>query len=119
MNLRVRFGVGVFVKPPVETFRGEIAGLDVANGVIRVPVRNTWTVSFKIDKVVLHGTRKDAEPLLKEIAGWYVLAGSTRTFQVALSPAECRGLTRLDIEVKGEKVSLAAGLDVGDTVCAN
>lgn len=119
VNVRVRFGVGVFVRPPVETFRGEVVSLDAEKGVIRVPVRNTGTLSFKVDKVVLCGTRKDAEPIVKEIGGWYVLAGATRTFQVALSPAECRGLVRLDVDVKGEKVSLAAGLDVGVAECAN
>lgn len=118
VNVHVRFGVGIFVRPPVATFRGEIVGLGAEKGVIRVPVRNTGTVSFKVDKVVLRGTRKDTEPLLKELGGWYVLAGSTRTFQVVLSPVECRGLARLDVDVKAEKVSLSAGLDVGDAACA-
>lgn len=117
VNVRVRFGVGIFVRPPVATFRGEIVGLDAEKREIRVPVRNTGTVSFKVDTVVLCGTRKNAEPLLKELGGWYVLAGATRTFQIALSPTECRGLARLDVDVKGEKMRLAAGLDIGDAVC--
>jgi fimbrial chaperone protein len=118
VNLRVRFGVGVFVKPPVETVRGEVVGLAIEKGVIRVPVRNTGTVSFRTEKVVVRGTRKDAGPLLEEIAGWYVLAGATRTFSLVLSPDECRGLTRLDVEAKGETLDFKSGLDVGDAACA-
>lgn len=117
VNVRVRFGVGIFVRPPVESFQGEIVALDVGKGILQVPVRNTGTLSFKVDKVVLCGTRKAGEPVLKETGGWYVLAGATRTFQIALSPAECRGLVRLDAEVEGEKVRLAAGLDVGGGAC--
>lgn len=117
VNVRVRFGVGIFVRPPVESFQGEIVGLYAEKRNLQVPIRNTGTLSFKVDKVDLCVTRKAGESVLKEIGGWYVLAGATRTFQVALTPAECRGLVRLDAVVEGEKVHLAAGLDVGDGAC--
>ena len=118
VNVRVRFGVGVFVQPPVKSTRAEIVALDVRDGMVHVPVRNTGSVSFRIDKVVLCGTRSSGEPMSREIGGWYVLAGATRSFQARLTDEECRGLVRIDVEAAGTDVKMEAGLDVADGACA-
>ena len=118
VNVRVRFGVGVFVQPAVKTTRAEIVSMDVRDGMVHVPVRNSGSVSFRVDKVVLCGTRASGEPLSREIGGWYVLAGATRSFQARLTEEECRGLVRIDVEAAGTDVKMEAGLDVADGACA-
>ncbi len=117
VNVRVRFGVGVFVQPPAKSIRAEIVALDVRDGTVHVPVRNTGSVSFRVDKVVLCGTRASGEPLSREIGGWYVLAGATRPFQARLAEEECRGLVRIDVEATGTDVKMEAGVDVVDGAC--
>ncbi|HPA51789.1 MAG TPA: fimbria/pilus periplasmic chaperone [Thermoanaerobaculia bacterium] len=118
VNVRVRFGVGVFVQPPVKSTRAEIVALDVRDGTVHVPVRNTGSVSFRVDKVLLCGTRASGEPLSREIGGWYVLAGATRPFQARLTEEECRGLVRIDVAAVGADLKQEAGLDVPDGACA-
>lgn len=118
VNVRVRFGVGVFVQPPVKSARAEIVAPDVREGTVQVPVRNTGSVSFRVDKVLLCGTRASGEPLSREIGGWYVLAGATRSFQARLTEEECRGLVRIDVEATGTDVKMEAGFDVADGACA-
>lgn len=112
--IAVRFGVPIFVKPLKEEIRGEIESIKLANGVLRVGVRNSGNVQFTISSI----TAASGETFSKEVPGWYLLAGAAREYAIDLPEEACTRLERLDITVKTEKLpELRGKLDVNAAMC--
>lgn len=113
VTIAVRFGVPVFLKPAKTEARGVIEKIDLAKGALRVVVRNTGNAHFVINTI----TAVSGDALSKEVAGWYLLAGSAREHSI-LVPAEiCRKLKRIDVIAKTDQLELKGGVDVAESMC--
>jgi P pilus assembly chaperone PapD len=81
-------------------------------------VRNTGNLHINVDTVAVKGTGASNAPTFsKEGAGWYVLPGATRIFQVPMSAAECQSTTAVAVEVFGHNRSLKGASPVSPAVC--
>jgi len=115
----IRFGLPVFVKPAKEEFRGEIANLSMTSGVVSARVENRGTAHFTIQELLLRGRNAGGEEIFtKGAAGWYLLAGSSRTYTVEVPPDRCGELSRIDVEVKADRLTLRGNLVAVPSMCA-
>ncbi|HSO07560.1 MAG TPA: hypothetical protein VLW45_09980, partial [Pelomicrobium sp.] len=112
--IRVRFGLPVFLKPREPRPAPEIAGLSVEKGRLRVDVRNTGNVHVYAETVAVAagGAFYAAE------RGWYVLAGATRGFPIALPPAACAPGKPMQVTVRGQGVDLSKEIALAPADCA-
>jgi fimbrial chaperone protein len=60
---------------------------------------------------------KGALVVEREVPGWYVLAGSTSKFEIALTSGECGRLGRVEIEVNTEGGSWRGSTGVEPGAC--
>lgn len=116
--IAIQFGVPVFVAPPKEELRGEITGVAMEGGQISVTVRNQGNTHFRVNKVRLQAIAASGEPLdVVEAPGWYLLAGSQRSFQAELPVELCRRADSFDILVESDRLTLSGTTDVHKAKC--
>jgi fimbrial chaperone protein len=106
--ITLRFGVPVFVRPASVHLAGEL-NLTAAGGAPVALVRNTGTVHFRIATVRYAGIGHGGETLFEQsVDGWYVLAGSQRSYRLAPPPDLCAKAALLRAEAVAEKLVLRA-----------
>ncbi|MCR4347461.1 MAG: fimbria/pilus periplasmic chaperone [Sulfuricaulis sp.] len=112
--IRVRFGVPIFLKPMKVEARGEIEKIEMAQGVLRVTVRNTGNAHFVINTI----TAASGDAYSKEVPGWYLLAGAVREHAIPVLQETCGELKRIDVTAKTDEFELKGALDVTAAMCA-
>jgi len=115
----IRFGLPVFVKPAKEAPGGEIGALSVSAGIVSATVENRGNVPFTIRTVLFSGKNAGGEVIFaKEVPGWYLLAGASRTYSADAPPERCGELAGIDVEVKADRLSLRGNLVADPSMCA-
>jgi fimbrial chaperone protein len=115
----IRFGLPVFVKPAKEAPGGEIGALSMSAGVVSATVENRGNVHFTIQTVLFSGKSAGGEVIFaKEVPGWYLLAGASRTYSADVPPERCGELAGIDVEVKADRLSLRGNLVAAPSMCA-
>ena len=118
VQVAIRFGIPVFVKPVKEEIKGEITGIALGNGKIKVGISNTGNTHFIIEAIKIKGLNANGEEIFfKELSGWYLLAGATRSYETLLSQEACQDTAKFDVEVKTNQFTLNNQLDVIETLC--
>ncbi len=118
IQLAVRFGVPIFVKPTRENVSGEISSLKLAGGKLDLAVRNSGNVHFQIESFDVKGKARDGKEVFsKQISGWYLLSGISRLYTVAISPDDCRRLATIEVQGKTDRLPLSRKLDVDGAIC--
>ncbi len=116
--IAVRFGVPVFVKPLKEEPKPELGPVAMDNGTVSARVRNGGNAHFIIRTVTFAGKNARGETVFtKEIDGWYLLAGATRTYAAAVPDPVCRDLASVDVAVKTDNATATGRLDADRSMC--
>jgi fimbrial chaperone protein len=117
--IAIKFGVPIFVKPLKAEEKGEIGKIGLLGGALNATVSNTGTVHFRIDSVTIQGKNSKGEETYKtEIAGWYLLSGTSRIYTASLPKEACDKTAKMEVEVKTDKLLLTGKLDVDKTMCS-
>jgi len=116
--LRTKIGIPVFVRPAKPARTAAIDGVSVENAKVLVRVRNTGNLHISVDTIKVTGTGGSGATFTKEGAGWYVLPGATRVFEVPMTATECKSTTHVAVEVIGHKKSLTGASEVSPAACA-
>ncbi len=117
--MRTKVGIPVFVRPSKLTRSAVLDGVSVVNGRVLARVRNTGNLHISVDTIAVTGTGgSGASTFTKEGAGWYVLPGATRVFEVPMTATECTATARVAVEVIGHRGSLTGASDVSPASCA-
>lgn len=109
-----RFGVPIFLPPAVPRAQPEVAEPKLQAGKVSVMVRNPGNQHFRLTRLGL----SDGEGFSKEIAGWYSLAGSERTYTVEVPPEICRKARTLNLALEAEGFRIDRKLHVDPANCA-
>jgi len=118
IRVAIRFGVPIFVKPQKEEIRGQIDKVALGEGKLQTVVRNTGNSHFVIQSILIKGTdREGKETFSKELSGWYLLAGSVRSYETPLAQEVCRDTARFHVKVKTTEFTLDDRLDVDKSLC--
>ncbi|MDA8432107.1 MAG: hypothetical protein M0Z60_03980, partial [Nitrospiraceae bacterium] len=113
-----KFGVPIFVKPLKEEPKGEIARLVMSKGNVEMLVKNSGNVHFRIESIIVKGKDlKGEEKFSKELPGWYLLSGASRSYSAAIPQDICSGIAKIAVEVKTDKFAVNGNLDVDKTMC--
>ncbi len=119
VTIAIRFAPPIFVKPPAETGSGSIEKIDLSNGRLTAVVKNTGNVHVTVTSVTMRGAASDGrEVFSREIAGWYLLNGVSRTYATEIPPDVCRTMSRIEIDVKTDKFNLNGKLNVHKEMCS-
>jgi len=114
----IRFGVPIFVKPLKEEAKGEIEKIELSKGVFTALIRNKGNTHFIINSINVRGNNAKGENLFsQELSGWYLLSGISRLYSTTVPQEVCKGLSRLDLEVKTDRLILNGKLDVDEAMC--
>lgn len=116
--IAIRFGVPIFAKPVVEQVAGSLSEALLEEGAIKLGLRNTGNVHFRVAKIQISGTdRQGAEVFSRQLDGAYLLAGSARTFMTAVPEEVCPQLEEVDIQVTSERIHLGGKIHVDKARC--
>lgn len=118
--IAIRFGVPIFVRPVKSDAKGEVHNIGLAKGVASVTVRNTGNVHFMINTVSVRGKNDKGEEIFaKDINGWYLLSGVSRVYGAEIPDEVCKGLSKIEVHVVTDKLTLDGHADVESTMCLN
>ena len=109
-----RFGVPIFLSPAVPRAQPEVAAPSLQAGKVNLVVRNPGNQHFRLTTLAL----SDGDGFAKEIAGWYSLAGSERTYTIEVPPEVCRKARTLNLSIQAEGFRMERKLDVNPANCA-
>jgi fimbrial chaperone protein len=114
----IRFGVPIFVKPVKEEVKGEMEKVELSKGVLNALVRNRGNTHFIINSIDIKGKNAKGENRFsQELSGWYLLSGISRLYTMTVPQEVCKELSRLNIEVKTDRLTLNGKLDVDEAMC--
>ncbi|MGH8849933.1 MAG: fimbrial biogenesis chaperone [Casimicrobiaceae bacterium] len=105
----IKFGVPVFVAPRVEHVAGTVAVVEHAPRKLALLLNNTGNVHFNVETVTANGVA------LKDVSSWYLLAGASRRYDLAIPPEACTG-PALELRIQTTRTVLAASVAASD-VC--
>jgi fimbrial chaperone protein len=112
IRIVLRFGVPLFAAPAVPRKSGVIEAVEEKPGKLAFRVRNDGTQSIKFDPLRL---QRDAD-LIAEGQGWYVLAGATRAFEIAVDRAKCAPGT-MEVVAASESLTLKQAFKATKVLC--
>lgn len=115
----IRFGVPIFIKPEKEEARGEVEKIEMSKGVLKAVVKNSGNVHLMIVSINIKGNNKEGnEVYSRELSGWYLLNGSSRTYSTDIPQDKCMELEKVSIEVRTkEEINFNGKLDVDKEMC--
>jgi len=108
-----RFGVPIFVAPAVPKAQPEVLEPTLTKGKLALVVRNRGNHHFRLTKV----TVSDGGDYVKELQGWYSLAGSERTYADDVPPVVCQQAKTLSMALEGEGIRIERQLHVDPASC--
>lgn len=112
IRIVLRFGVPLFIAPAAPKKAAVMEGVEVKPGKVTFRIRNDGTQSIKFDPIRL---QREAD-LVAEGQGWYVLAGATRSFEVAVDPAKCAP-GALEVVAASESITLKQAFTATKALC--
>lgn len=118
VKVLTRFGVPIFVQPAKLSRGGAIENAKLESGTVKFQVKNTGNAAFSLISVRASGTGADgSQTFANQAAGWYVLAGGERVYEIAIPEADCRRTTTISLEAKTERDAWKASLAAAPEAC--
>jgi len=118
VDISIRFGVPIFVAPLQASHKGMIDHVTFGEGKLSFQVHNPGNSHLMIESLTVKGIGSDgSESFSKELSGWYLLAGATRTYETPLSQEICRDTAKVNVEAKSEQLTFSEKVDAISTLC--
>ena len=115
VTFSLSFALPIFVAPADPKPRGEVGSVALEDGKLRVTVNNPGNQHFRIETLKAIST---TPAYSREVGGWYLLGGASRTHVIDIPADLCRELRRIEVKITAEKLTLDRGLDVEPRMCA-
>jgi fimbrial chaperone protein len=102
-RLVMRLGIPVFAQPLKPEPALKIREMIIANGNLRHTLTNGGNSFATAEQISVSGwDDTGAELFAKNLGGVYLLAGSTRTFEVAIPKDQCRKISKISVTTRSE-----------------
>jgi len=108
-----RFGVPIFLPPVTPRATPDVDPPVLADGTLKVQVRNAGNQHFKINKV----TVSDGAGYGQDVVGWYMLPGARRTYVASIPGDVCRKARTLAVGIQGDGIQIDRTLNVDPASC--
>lgn len=112
LTIRTRLSLPLFVKPRHQTTSAQFTKPELRHGTLGFSVINTGNVHLQLQKVVVNAfDRQDRSVFATTLNGWYVLPAATRRFAVRISKAHCQTISRVNLRLVSEDLSVKQQFD--------
>jgi fimbrial chaperone protein len=99
----MRLGIPVFVQPLKPEPALKIREMIIANGYLRHTLTNSGNSFVTAEQITVSGwDDTGVELFARNLGGVYLLAGSTRTFEVAIPKDQCRKVSKISVTTRSE-----------------
>ncbi len=115
VQIALRFGIPIFVKPLKEETKWEITKKTVTNSTFILDIENKGNHHFQIHYIKVKGYSGEKEILSKDIKGWYILSGSKRTFTEKIE--DCVKIDRLTFQIIADRFTFDDKIDINKEAC--
>lgn len=116
--IALRFGVPIFVKPLKDEAKGEIGKIELSKGTLNALINNNGNLHFIITSINIKGKNPKGEEIFsRELGGWYLLSNASRLYMTEVPQETCKDISRINIEVKTDKLIMNGKLDVDAAMC--
>ena len=121
VRILTKMGIPIFVSPEKANIEPSIESLKLEKGTLGFDVRNGGNTHFALEGVKVQGVGSNGESLFdRQLEGWYVLAGSPRTYSVEIPAATCSKLKKIVIEAQtdiGSRAAITKEIEVSPALC--
>ena len=121
VRILTKMGIPIFVTPQKADPQPAIESMRMEKGALGFDVRNGGNAHFTLEGVKLRGIGSNGESLFeRQLDGWYVLAGSLRSYNVDVPADVCSKLKKVVIEAQTdltEKGTITKELEVSPARC--
>jgi fimbrial chaperone protein len=114
VSVYFRFGVPIFLAPAAGHAEPDFGEPGVDKGRLSLTVKNPGNQHVRLLRLVV----SDGAGFSREIAGWYSLAGTQRTYALDLPPEVCRRAPTLAVAIEGEGLRADRKLHVDPARCS-
>jgi len=116
--ITIRFGVPIFSKPIKEDIKGQIEKIELSKGLLNANLVNKGNTHFVINSIEIKGKNDKNETIFsKELSGWYLLNGASRVYATPIPEEVCKGLSKIELDVKTNRFNFNGRLDVDQAMC--
>lgn len=107
VRILTKMGIPIFVTPQKGNAQAAIDNAALRDGVLTFDVLNTGNVHFALQKVTVRAIATDGQTVLqRDLDGWYVLAGSPRSYRVEVPPDACGKIKSVSIGAETDVSSI-------------
>ena len=115
-RILMRLGIPVFAQPLKPEPALKVHDLILSKGQLRHTLSNSGNAFVTAEQITINGTdEKGSELFASNLGGVYLLAGSTRTFEVAIPKGQCGRVAHISVTTRSEgkdqrnKLNMASG----------
>ncbi|PLY01794.1 MAG: hypothetical protein C0624_09760 [Desulfuromonas sp.] len=118
INVKVRFGIPVFVTPLEPQRSMEASKLSLNNGLLSATLLNTGNSHTRPVSLSAVGLASDGQEVFRyKKDGWYLLTGAQRTYTIPIDANDCRKAAEIQLEVDGQYLDILEKLPAGSYSC--
>lgn len=118
LNVLIRFGAPIFIKPAQPQDSLEIEAAELAHGKLSLILHNTGNQHLIVEGIQLKGTDgQGRETYALTISDRYLLAGTRKQYATTIPRDQCVQLAQLAIDIKTDKLARSRKLDIGKAMC--
>lgn len=119
LNVLIRFGAPIFIKPAKTQDRIELESVALAGGELSIVVHNSGNQHQVVEGIQLSGTDgQGRETYALTLSDRYLLAGTRKRYTAAIPRDRCVQLAQLAVDLKTDKTTVSRILDIGKAMCA-
>ncbi len=114
----LKVGVPLFVSPLVSDNKGATGSFTMEGGKARLRTENTGNTHLVVQSITVTGRDdRGEETFSKNLNGWYLLGGVSRTYTTQIPPTICRRLSTVQAIVRTTKNSFEETMQVTGGMC--
>jgi fimbrial chaperone protein len=118
VTMLTRMGIPIFLQPAKPSARATLRDLGVRGGIATFSLFNEGTVHFLPQTIRLRGFGESGVVALdQEEAGWYVLAGGSRKYEVPIPVSDCARIRSIAIEISVSGTTITDRLQTPAGAC--
>jgi fimbrial chaperone protein len=104
INILTKLGIPIFVQPEKQTTDPHIEDMKIQQGKFSFNATNKGNVHLLVQSLRIKGIGAEGGVLLEEeVPGWYILAGSRRSYELDLSKKACDQIQFLTLDLETER----------------
>jgi fimbrial chaperone protein len=119
LRMPLQFGIPIFISQKAESVEGNVEKIEVLPDKLRMVINNTGKKHMQIQNIEAIGMDQALSVVFtRKMAGWYVLPGSSKVFEMPITQQECRSSKSVRVIAGGSDFNFQSEFEVHDSPCA-